>query len=122
MHKFYNIYRHHLDSLFNDELHGMIANGMIAEHPYYKYVMGDGYFANLTPARKGVCTPRQLSRVFYTVEEHNGSVAMSAFVERLDGLLTQKQTRTLIGKLCDCGYLQQRDKGKNTRYGIIAEP
>ncbi len=118
----YNIYRHHLDSLFNDELHGMIANGMIAEHPYYKYVMGDGYFANLTPARKGVCTPRQLSRVFYTVEEHNGSVAMSAFVERLDGLLTQKQTRTLIGKLCDCGYLQQRDKGKNTRYGIIAEP
>lgn len=114
----YGIHRHHLDCLYDDEIPAMLEKGIIAEHPYYRYVLGNGYFANMMPVRKGVCTPLQLSRVHYALEENGNSAAMSAFVLRTGDILTQKQTRTLIEKLCNCGYLQSENKGKNTRYRL----
>lgn len=114
----HDIRRHYLDNLYEDELLYMLENGIIAEHPYYRYVLGEGYFSHMEPVRKEICTPRQLSFVYYALEEHGHVAAMSSFVERLDGLLSQKQTRTLIEKLCKCGFLVSENKGKSTRYRI----
>lgn len=114
----YDIRRHHLDNLYEEEIPTMLEKGIIAEHPYYKYILGDDYFANLTPVRNGICTPRQISRIYYALEETGNSTAMSTFVMRTADILTQKQTRTLVEKLCNCGYLQSENKGKNTRYRL----
>jgi ATP-dependent DNA helicase RecG len=112
----YYIHRHHLDSLYEDELPLLLDNGLIVGHPYYKYVLGESYFANMEPAKKGICTPSILLRIFYALEECGNTVAMSTFIERLEGMLTQKQTRNIIEKLCECGFLVISGNGKSTRY------
>lgn len=114
----YYIQRHLIDDVYEEETKAMLKNGLIAPHAYYKYVLGDGYFANMRPVRNSVCSAHQLSIVYYTIEEHGGEAPISSFSSALNGILTQKQTRNLISKLCQCGFLKSLYSGKNTKYGL----
>lgn len=114
----YDIKRHHLSNLFEERIPDMLEKGYIMQHPYYKYVLGEGYFEQMSPVKKGICTPILLAMVYYCVEENNNSVAMSQFVERLSEHLTLKQTRLLIEKLANCGFLSVSGSGKATRYNL----
>lgn len=114
----YDIKRHHLSNLFEERIPDMLEKGYIMQHPYYKYVLGEGYFEQMSPVKKGICTPILLAMVYYCVEENNNSVAMSQFVERLSDHLTLKQTRLLIEKLANCGFLSVSGSGKATRYSL----
>lgn len=114
----YDIKRHHLSNLFEERIPDMLEKGYIMQHPYYKYVLGEGYFEQMSPVKKGICTPILLAMVYYCVEENNNSVAMSQFVERLSEYLTLKQTRLLIEKLTNCGFLSVSGTGKATRYSL----
>lgn len=114
----YDIKRHHLSNLFEERIPDMLEKGYIMQHPYYKYVLGEGYFEQMSPVKKGICTPILLAMVYYCAEENNNSVAMSQFVERLSNHLTLKQTRLLIEKLANCGFLSVSGSGKATRYNL----
>lgn len=114
----YDIKRHHLSNLFEERIPDMLEKGYIMQHPYYKYVLGEGYFEQMMPVKKGICTPLLLAMVYYCAEENNNSVAMSQFVERLSDHLTLKQTRLLIEKLANCGFLSVSGSGKATRYNL----
>lgn len=114
----YHIKRHHLSNLFEERIPDMLEKGYIMLHPYYKYVLGEVYFGHMMPVKKGICPPILLAMVFYCVEEHNNSVAMSQFAERLSEHLTLKQTRLLVEKLANCGFLSVSGTGKATRYSL----
>ena len=59
--------------------------------------------------------PEVLARVYYVVKRR-GEAAMSDFVEAFEGLLTQKQVRTLIEGLCGGHVLTQHGNARATRY------
>ena len=56
-----------------------------------------------------------LARVYYVIKRR-GEAAMSDFVEAFEGLLTQKQVRTLIEGLCGDHLLAQHGNARATRY------
>lgn len=84
-------------------------------------ILGDGYFANMSPVKHGICTPVQLAYIIYCLEEYSGSCSSTSFIERLSNLLTQKQVRLLIEKLVNSGFLTVSGKAKNTRYSLNVE-
>lgn len=114
----YEIKRHHLSNLYEDRIADMLEKGYIMLHPYYKYVLGEGYFKQMMPVKRGVCSPLLLALVYYCVEENNNSVAMSQFADCLSDHLTLKQTRLLIEKLVNCGFFTSSGTGKATRYSL----
>lgn len=114
----YNVKIHHIDELYDSDTPYLLEHGYIQEHPYYKYVLGDGYFANMSPVKHGICTPVQLAYIIYCLEEYSGSCSSTSFIERLSNLLTQKQVRLLIEKLVNSGFLTVSGKAKNTRYSL----
>lgn len=117
----YNIKRHHLSNLFEQRIPDMLEKGYICQHPYYKYVLGEGYFEQMMPVKKNLCSSKHLAMVYYCIEENNNSVAMSQFAERLSDVFTLKQTRLLIDKLVNCGFLGVSGVGKSTRYSLIGK-
>lgn len=114
----YNIRRHHIDHLYDDKLPAMLQKGYIEKHAYYEYVLGEGYFATMHPVKVGVCTSQELLRIYYAIEEKGGQAAMSDIASRTDGVLTLKQTRTMVEKLVNCGFLTVSGNGRATRYAV----
>lgn len=117
----YNVKIHHIDELYDSDIPYLLEHGYIQEHPYYKYILGDGYFASMSPVKHGICTPVQLAYIIYCLEEYSGSCSSTSFIERLSNLLTQKQVRLLIEKLVNSGFLTVSGKAKNTRYSLNVE-
>ncbi len=116
----YEIRRHHLDHLYEEKIDGMLHKGYIENHPYYKYVLGEDYFATMHPVKTGVCTPRQLLRVYYAVKEKDNHASMTEIALRTGDILTLKQTRTLVEKLAACGFLSVSGNGRATRYALVS--
>lgn len=114
----YNVSIHHIDELYDSEIPYLLENSYIQEHPYYKYVLGDGYFSNMFPVKNGICTAKQLALVIYCLEENSNICSSTQFIERLSNISTQKQVRLLIEKLVSCGFLSLTGRGKNTRYSL----
>lgn len=114
----YDIRRHHIDHLYNEKLSIMLEKGYILQHPYYKYVLGEEYFATMHPIKIGICKPHQLLRVYYAIEEKNNQASISDIVVRTEDILSKKQTRTLVEKLVSCGFLTILGKGRSTRYAL----
>jgi ATP-dependent DNA helicase RecG len=114
----YEIRKHHIDHLYDDKLPLMLEKGYIQQHPYYKYVLGEAYFATMQPVKNGVCSALQLLRVYYALEEKDNQVSISEIAARTEDFLSLKQARSLVEKLVDCGFLKVIGKGRNTRYSF----
>ncbi len=114
----YEIQRHHIDHLYTDKLPEMLEKGYIQAHPYYKYVLGEDYFATLPPVKQSVCTAQQLLYVYYALEECHNQAAMSDIASRTVERLSVKQTRSLVDKLVHSGFLQVTGSGRSTRYSF----
>lgn len=114
----YDIRRHHIDHLYDEKLSVMLEKGYILQHPYYKYVLGEDYFAAMHPIKIGICESHQLLRVYYAIEEKGNQASISDIVMRTEDILTQKQTRTLVDKLVGCGFLSVSGNGRSTRYSL----
>jgi len=117
----YEIKRHHIDGIIKAEIPGLLQKGLIREHRYYKYVLGDGYFANMPPVKKGICTASVVSVIYYSIQEHNNSASSTEITENFAGTLTQRQIRYLLDKLCETEFLSVSGKAKNTRYRLNPE-
>ena len=95
----------------------LLELGLIVEDAYWRYVLSSAYVLK----RPGVQAVAQrvdasvLARVYYLIKRR-GEAAMSDFVETFDGVLTQKQVRTLIEGLCGDHLLAQHGNARATRY------
>ena len=87
----YEIRTHHIDRLYNEQLSAMLEKGYISRHPYYQYVLGMDYFAN----------------------------SISEIAVRTEEFLSLKQTRSLVEKLVNSGFLSMSGNGRATRYRIV---
>lgn len=114
----YEIKRHHIENIDKAEIPGLLQKGIIREHPYYKYVLGDGYFANMTPVKKGICAASHVSVIYYCLQEHNDAASSTEIIDSFDGTLTHRQVRYLLEKLCEIEFLTISGRAKNTRYGL----
>ena len=115
---FHWIHHKRQDRLYEDFLPSMLEKGYITEHPYFKYVLGEGYFRHASPVNVGVCQAAHLQRIYYCVEQYGGKASSTQMIEALAGLLSPKQVRKLIADLCTVGYLAASGNAKNTRYGF----
>lgn len=117
----YEIRRHHLDAIYENEIPKLLQRGIIREHSYYKYVLGDGYFSNMAVVKNGVCTSSQASVVFYCIQEYDNVASSTNIIESFEGSLTPKQVRLLIDKLRAADFLTVSGNGKATRYSLKIE-
>ena len=102
---------------FEESLMKLNDLGLVMEDTYFRYVLAPAYVMRKPIARavaQGV-EPVVLARVYYVIKR-NGEAAMSEFVEVFDGILSQKQVRTLIEKLCRYHLLSQHGNARATRY------
>lgn len=115
----YEIRTHHIDRLYNEQLSAMLEKGYISRHPYYQYVLGMDYFANMHPVLNGICEPQHLQRVYFAIEENGGQASISEIAVRTEEFLSLKQTRSLVEKLVNSGFLSMSGNGRATRYRIV---
>ena len=102
---------------FAESLKKLTELGLIAEDSYWRYVLSQAYVLK-KPGVKAVAQRVDagvLARVYYVIKRR-GEAAMSDFVEAFEGLLTQKQVRTLIEGLCGDHLLAQHGNARATRY------
>ncbi len=102
---------------FEESLMKLNDLGLVMEDTYFRYVLAPAYVMR-KPIARAVAQdvgPVVLARVYYVIKR-NGEAAMSEFVEVLDGILSQKQVRTLIEKLCRYHLLSQHGNARATRY------
>lgn len=102
---------------FEESLMKLNDLGLVMEDTYFRYVLAPAYVMRKPIARAVAqdVEPVVLARVYYVIKR-NGEAAMSEFVEVLDGILSQKQVRTLIEKLCRYHLLSQHGNARATRY------
>ena len=102
---------------FPESIGKLLELGLIAEDSYWRYVLAPAYVLK-KPGVKIVAQrvdAKVLARVYYVIKRR-GEAAMSDFVEALDGVLTQKQVRTLIEGLCGDHLLSAHGNARATRY------
>lgn len=102
---------------FPESIGKLLTLGLIAEDPYWRYVLSPAYVLK-KPGVKAVVQrvdAAVIARVYYVIKR-SGEAAMSDFVEALEGRLTQKQVRTLIEGLCRDHLLSQHGNARATRY------
>lgn len=102
---------------FEESLMKLNDLGLVMEDTYFRYVLAPAYVMRKPIARAVAqdVEPVVLARVYYVIKR-KGEAAMSEFVEALDGILSQKQVRTLIEKLCRYHLLSQHGNARATRY------
>ena len=102
---------------FEESLSKLKGLGLVMEDTYFRYVLAPAYVMRKPMARAVAqdVEPVVLARVYYVIKR-NGEATMSEFVEVLDGILSQKQVRTLIEKLCRYHLLSQHGNARATRY------
>ena len=104
--------------VYEDSVNKLLDMGLIVHDEYFKYVLGDAYIEKLVPVKPEGVANRNLSIVYYTTKR-NGNASMSDYVKSFEGILTQKQVRTMINKLYDSGILSSSGKARATRYTWI---
>ena len=102
---------------FEESLMKLNDLGLVMEDTYFRYVLAPAYVMRKPIARAVAqdVEPVVLACVYYVIKR-NGEAAMSEFVEVFDGILSQKQVRTLIEKLCRYHLLSQHGNARATRY------
>ena len=105
------------DAGYEESLTKLVSLGLVMEDAYFRYVLSPAYVVK-KPRAKMVAKrvdAAVLARVYYVIKR-SGEAAMSDFVEAFEGVLTQKQVRTLIEGLCSDYLLSQHGNARATRY------
>lgn len=105
------------DAGYEECLTKLLEMGLVTEDSYFRYVLSPAYVVKM-PRAKMVAKrvdAAVLARVYYVIKR-NGEAAMSDFVEAFEGVLTQKQVRTLMESLCGDSLLSQHGNARATRY------
>lgn len=105
------------DAGYEESLAKLVGLGLVMEDAYFRYVLSPAYVVK-KPRAKMVAKrvdAAVLARVYYVIKR-SGEAAMSDFVEAFEGVLTQKQVRTLIEGLCGDSLLSQHGNARATRY------
>lgn len=107
-----------VDGVIESSVNSLITKGLILQHPRYKYVMGDLYFASARSVKSGGCSADVFRRLYYLFRD--SPKPMSAIVDEFSDSLTPKQARTWVEKLCET-ILVREGNGKLTRYRLNHE-
>lgn len=102
---------------FGESLEKLEKLGLVDQDSYFRYVLSSAYVMK-KPNVKNMTQrvdAETLAKVYYVIKR-KGEAAMSDFVEASDGMLTQKQVRTLIEGLCDNSLLAKHGNARATRY------
>lgn len=111
----HHIWAGNIDAVYEESARKLMTKGLIERDGYFKYVLGDSYIAKLVPLKPASITHTQLRLIYYTVKR-TGDAAMPDFIRTFEGILTPKQVRLIVGKLCDHGILATEGKARATRY------
>lgn len=111
----YYINKGNVDSLFMNSLSRLLETGAICEDDYFRYTLGNTYFSYAYHGRAEMFGADTIRLVYYAIKR-TGSAASSLIIEQLKDLYTPKQTRTIIAKMLDAGWLAQRGNGRGTTY------
>ena len=110
------------DSGYEESLGKLLKLGLITKDTYYRYVLSPAYLM-YKPGVKAVAgrlDVGHLAQVYYVIRR-KGEASMGDFVKSLDGVLTQKQVRTLIEDLCNNHLLASHGNARATRYQWVEE-
>ena len=105
------------DAGYEESLVKLERLGLVNKDSYFRYVLSSAYVMK-KPNVKNMTQrvdAETLAKVYYVIKR-KGEAAMSDFVEAFDGMLTQKQVRTLIEGLCDNSLLAKHGNARATRY------
>ena len=105
------------DAGYEESLVKLERLGLVYKDSYFRYVLSSAYVMK-KPNVKNMTQrvdAETLAKVYYVIKR-KGEAAMSNFVEAFDGMLTQKQVRTLIEGLCDNSLLAKHGNARATRY------
>ena len=105
------------DAGYEESLEKLEKLGLVNKDSYFRYVLSSAYVAK-KPNVKNMTQrvdAETLAKVYYVIKR-KGEAAMSDFVEAFDGMLTQKQVRTLIESLCSNSLLAKHGNARATRY------
>jgi len=102
---------------FGESLEKLEKLGLVDQDSYFRYVLSPAYVRKKPNAKTSAqrVDDKVLAKVYYVVER-KGEAAMSDFVEAFDGMLTQKQVRSLIEGLCGNSLLSKHGNARATRY------
>lgn len=105
------------DTGYEESLEKLEKLGLVNKDSYFRYVLSSAYVAK-KPNVKNMTQrvdAETLAKVYYVIKR-KGEAPMSDFVEAFDGMLTQKQVRTLIESLCSNSLLAKHGNARATRY------
>jgi ATP-dependent DNA helicase RecG len=105
------------DAGYEESLEKLEKLGLVNKDSYFRYVLSSAYVAK-KPNVKNMTQrvdAETLAKVYYVIKR-KGEAPMSDFVEAFDGMLTQKQVRTLIESLCNNSLLAKHGNARATRY------
>ncbi|MCH5173231.1 MAG: putative DNA binding domain-containing protein [Bacteroidales bacterium] len=111
----YYVNKGRVDDLFVNSLSRLLDAGVIDEDVYFRYTFGLTYFVYAyrdCAAQFGADVVRQ---VYYAIKR-SGRASSSFIAEQLKGKYSLKQSRTLIAKMCEAGYLVQKGSGRASVY------
>lgn len=111
----YYVNKGRVDDLFVNSLSRLFDAGVIDEDVYFRYTFGPTYFVYAyrdCAAQFGADVVRQ---VYYAIKR-SGRASSSFIAEQLKGKYSLKQSRTLIAKMCEAGYLVQKGSGRASVY------
>jgi ATP-dependent DNA helicase RecG len=114
----YYINKGEVDRLYTNSLVRLIETDVICEDKYFRFTFGNTYFCYAYPDRVKLYDASIIRLVYYAIKR-KGSASSSVIVEQLKGFYTPKQTRLIIIKMCNAGWLVQKGNGRATTYEWI---
>ena len=114
------IWKSNIEAVYKESCPKLIEMGLIAKDAYFGYVLSTRYLL-YKPHVKSVAGQYDINhiQIVYHVIRRNGDASMSDFVAAFDGILTQKQVRTLIEGLCKTPLIVSHGNARATRYSWV---
>ena len=111
------IWKGNIEAAYKDSCPKLLKMGLIIEDSYFGYVLSSRYLLYKSHVRT-TSQRYDISHIqtVYNVIRRNGEASMSDFVAAFDGILTQKQVRTLIEGLCKTPLISSHGNARATRY------
>ena len=111
------IWKGNIEAAYKDSCPKLLKMGLIIEDSYFGYVLSSRYLL-YKPHVRTIAQRYDISHIqtVYNVIRRNGEASMSDFVAAFDGILTQKQVRTLIEGLCKTPLISSHGNARATRY------
>ncbi|MBQ6197949.1 MAG: hypothetical protein IJK44_01775 [Bacteroidales bacterium] len=114
----YYINKGEVDRLYTNSLARLIEKDVICDDNYFRFTFGNTYFSYAYPDRVKLYDASIFRLVYYAIKR-KGSASSSVIIEQLKGLYTPKQTRLIISKMCNAGWLVQKGNRRATTYEWI---